>query len=236
MYQIGICSQDKTIPDKIGQSILSRYPVKVYKYVSANELLQEMGHQICDVDILLLDIWDSEDSIKLAKNIQEKNRCIMVIFIAGNISQAVNIFEADPIYLLIKPISRKKLYRAMDKAFQKLQKYQELEFRLYCNKRLIRIPYEHIFYIESEKRYLFIHHQGGTEKFSMKLSELMQRLPSFFVRCHQSYAVNIYKMVKFEKSEIIIENGVSISVSRSRQAETAYAIAALGNKPIHRID
>lgn len=69
-----------------------------------------------------------------------------------------------------------------------------------------------------------IYRKSRTDRVLMKLSDLMSELPDYFVRCHQSYAINIQKIVKFEKSGIEMENGKSIAVSRNRFEETKKAI------------
>ncbi len=205
MYQAGICSGDKEMSARVERFILAGHRIKVYKYISENELQQELLYHEVSSDILLLDLDDSENHIQLARSIQEENQHIKVIFVTENAMQAADIFEAEPTYLLLKPVCRKKLDHALDKAIQKLCAGEQSELKFFANKKLIRVLYEDIFYVESDKRYLIIYQKNRTDRMTMKLSELVKKLPSSFVRCHQSYVVNINKIIHFEKNEIVLE-------------------------------
>lgn len=52
-----------------------------------------------------------------------------------------------------------------------------------------------------------------------KLDDLIEQLPSFFVRCHKSYFVNLNKIKGFTGDYILIEGKPDISVSRSKKTE-----------------
>lgn len=224
MYRVGIYSADKTISNVLENWIKRNYQIKVYKYISERELHIEMSCGNFLSDILIMDIQYSKSGISLASSIQEKYPHVKIIFIAETTAEASNIFNAEPTYLLLKPLEFKKFYLAMNKAIHKLQESEEQMLKLYFKNKLIRIPYQEIFYIESNYRYLFIHQKDKTDRVLMKLSDLTEKLPEYFVRCHQSYAVNINKIIKFEKNKIVIDGGKCIAVSRNRFEQTKNAI------------
>ena len=58
--------------------------------------------------------------------------------------------------------------------------------------------------------------EGKCDTVTMKLSAIMEKLPDYFIRCHQSYVVNIDKIVRLEKNQIMLENGNFITISRNR--------------------
>lgn len=224
MYRVGICSGDKAEQNAIENSIVNKYPFKIYKYQSESELCLEMANRTGAWDILLMDIKDVQEHISLVREIQKRDRHIKLILIIGNAEHVSDVFEAEPTYLLLKPFSRGKLYRAMDKAVERLQEEEKQILRLHFKGKVICIPYREILYVESDLRYIIIHGEKRTERVMMKMSEIMGRLPGYFIRCHQSYAVNINRIVKFEKNGIVIEDGRHIAVSRKRFQETKSAV------------
>lgn len=201
-----------------------KYPFKVDKYHSASELCLEMANRTGVWDILLIDIKDVQEHICVVREIQKRDSHIKIIFIIENAEDVSDVFEAEPTYLLLKPFSMGKLYRAMDKAVGKLQEEEKQILRLYFKERVICIPYQEILYVESDLRYLIIHRKNGTDRILMKMSEMMERLPKYFIRCHQSYVVNMHRIVKLERNGIVIEDGSHIAVSRRRFQETKSAV------------
>lgn len=220
MYQIGVFSEDKAVWNCLQTATLSQYPLKLYKYLSKMELEQEASSGNVLSDILILDIQQMRDGITFAKNIQEKDKHVRLIFISGATNELSYIFETQPTYLLLKPFSNMQLYHAVQKAIVELQKNEKQFLALYFRDKLLRIPLQEILYIQSDRRYLNIYRKDEINTVMMKISEIMKKLPDYFVRCHQSYVVNISKIVKFEKNQILLENGIYITVSRNR-LETA---------------
>lgn len=220
MYQIGVFSEDKAVWNCLQTATLSQYPLKLYKYLSKMELEQEASSGNVLSDILILDIQHMRDGITFAKNIQEKDKHVRLIFISGATNELSYIFETQPTYLLLKPFNNMQLYHAVQKAIVELQKNEKQFLALYFRDKLLRIPLQEILYIQSDRRYLNIYRKDEINTVMMKISEIMKKLPDYFVRCHQSYVVNISKIVKFEKNQILLENGIYITVSRNR-LETA---------------
>lgn len=225
MYRIGICSADKMILKAVEGLVLEKYQLKVSKYMVEKDFLKEFTNKKNVEDILILDIQWSSRCILLAKMIQEKNIHTKLIFIAANVDEVVNIFEVEPTYLLLKPLDKQKLYYAIDKAIQRLSnnnKQQVLKVRF--KDKFICIPLQEIFFIESDLRYLVIHQKNKTDRILMKMSEIREMLPDYFIRCHQSYMFNVNYMVQFERYKIVMQDGSCIAVSRNRFEETKRAI------------
>ena len=63
-----------------------------------------------------------------------------------------------------------------------------------------------IFYFESNKRLVLINGVNVTQKIYMKLSELEEKLPAYFVKCHQSYIVNLKRVEKIQNNQFIMQN------------------------------
>lgn len=96
--------------------------------------------------------------------------------------------------------------------------------------RMLRIPFREILYLESDKRYSILHTVHENQRVLMKLSDVLDRLPDYFVRCHQSFAINLSKIRCYERNEVILENGEKITVSRSREEDTRHKVYAYFKK------
>ncbi len=77
----------------------------------------------------------------------------------------------------------------------------------------VRIPLYEIRFIEVRSNYVMIHaKQEVTVK--MTLSALEKRLDDSFFRVGRSYIVNMQYIRKINKTEVLLEDGVSVPLSR----------------------
>jgi len=93
---------------------------------------------------------------------------------------------------------------------------------------------KNIILIEQELRKSMIY--TDKEKFWLysKIDTLMQYLDSRFLKCHQSYIINLDKVVKMKSQTIFFENGQKIFIGRekfqsTRQYYASYIIHAQKN-------
>lgn len=140
-----------------------------------------------------------------------------MIFMADNISCMPDIFEAEPTDLLLRPVCEKNLRRALDRAFMYLEANRTQIFEICSRYKKRRIFYQDILYLESDRRYLTIYQREGQERIMMRMQDALEQLPDYFVRCHQSYAVNLRYVMEFSRQWIVLQTDmIKIPVSRSR--------------------
>ena len=84
---------------------------------------------------------------------------------------------------------------------------------------IARVRAEDIWYVESERRVLTVHSREEDIRVNMKLSDLEERLPEFFVRVHQSYLVNMKQIRVFSAKGVELADRRIIPVSRPRYAK-----------------
>lgn len=76
-----------------------------------------------------------------------------------------------------------------------------------------------ILYVERVGRISIVYTRGERFESKWKLSELMEHLDEEFIRCHNSYIVNLNKVCKYIRGEFTLGNGKHIPISRSKQAD-----------------
>lgn len=109
---------------------------------------------------------------------------------------------------------------------QEKKKMENPYLELLSNRKLVRIPYNEIIYIESLADYIKIHTAEQNEIVSKeKISVLEDRLPDLFVRIHRSFIINRKKVTGLNNNEIKIGN-VVLSIGRSFKQQ---ALAKLKN-------
>ncbi len=219
-YRVLICDDDISVTEYIRNSLLRLHPE--IKHIETKSKPEEISGADCD--ILFIDIELNEyNGIDLAEQMLQSNPYIKVIFISGYHKYAQDIFRVNPVYYLQKPIQENMIETAYRKAVSELESNQDLTFTFNKNGNLYTIPCNDILYFESSKRCCTVHYTKDntltnvvTSEFYSKLNNLENTLPVFFIRCHQSYLVNMNYISSIEKKHINLVNKDALPISQSR--------------------
>ena len=128
-----------------------------------------------------------------------------VIFTTAYPDYAVEGFDLNAVDYLLKPISLERFLKAVNKVSEKLSaKRAEHElnqpeaddfFFVKADKKLVKINFEDILYIEGLKDYVIIRQDTGRVITLQTMKSLEDRLPETkFRRVHRSYIVNIKRI------------------------------------------
>ena len=97
-------------------------------------------------------------------------------------------------------------------------------FSITCKEAAFRVPFEEITFVESNQRTLLMHTRKRVIRFYGKLNDLQSALPeNTFLRCHQSYLINMGAAEYLDKTRrcFILGNGDSVEISKSHYADVA---------------
>ena len=179
-----------------------------------------------EVDLVFLDINMPEISgISFAKSI---NKNIKIIFTTAYRDYAFEGFELQAVDYLLKPISFERLLKAVNNYFEiylnknsgekTTQESNDFMF-VRADRRMMKVDFEAITYIESFSDYLKIHLANETIVTRETISAIEAKLPSDeFLRIHRSFIIAINHISSFTNEEIIIKNK-SLTISRSYKKE-----------------
>lgn len=176
-----------------------------------------------NVDLLILDLsLNNENSVSIAEKILIKYPHIKIIFTTKTYSHIQDIFKITPTYLLFKPLEKKYLSDALFKVIRLIDESKKDFLFLkakYGRNGILSIPIKDIYFISSDKRKLIVHQLDKTYEINMKLDDIEEKLSSNFLRCHQSYIVNMDKISSVNKEDISLFNDLNIPISRSKKSE-----------------
>jgi DNA-binding LytR/AlgR family response regulator len=174
------------------------------------------------VDLVFLDINMPEVSgISFAKSI---NKDIRIIFTTAYRDYAIDGFELQAVDYLMKPISFERLLKAVTHYFEVYNKPEVIETQknetsdyifVRSDRRMIKVDFEDIIYIESYSDYIKIHQKEETIVTRETISALEARLPKAqFIRIHRSYIVAISQIKSFTNEAITVSDK-ELTISRS---------------------
>lgn len=117
-----------------------------------------------------------------------------------------------PLYLLsrtLPPVLREQLRQQDAEAYVSFRKQKEDVFL----KR-------NILYVESDRRRITVHTAQRKSSYYQRLDTAEQQLGSSFLRCHQSYLVNLRHIWEMKPGYFLLYNGCVIPISRSRRSQS----------------
>ncbi len=195
--------------------------VAVYSNVQDLEADYEPGKERNPADILLMDIdMEGVNGIDVVARIQEHFHQLKVIFITGHIELSTEIFRVNPNNFLLKPIQAETLLDAVERARKQIEKEESECFVVTFKGAVFRIKTRDILYFESEKRTVILHGREGSWTIYRKLDEVQEAVPDYFLRCHQSYLVNMNEVRSLQPLRLEMNQGDVIPVSRPKYKET----------------
>ncbi|MCL2527382.1 MAG: LytTR family DNA-binding domain-containing protein [Defluviitaleaceae bacterium] len=176
--------------------------------------------------VLLLDIqMGGQDGVALAKELRAANEKQAIIFVTGVPDFLQEGYDVSALHYLMKPVNEGKLFSVLDKAATQSSK-TEPQILLPVDGEMVKVLVRDIMYIESFAHYLEIALQTVTLSVKMPTYKLEQQLGEGFVRCHRSYLVGMRHISKITKTDILLDNGKAIPISRRLYGAVGEAFTA----------
>lgn len=194
-------------------------------YEKAMQLVEEE-----EPDLMLIDIKlkGEKDGIDLAANVMDHYDFPYIFLTSHSDTRTVErAKKVHPNGYLIKPFEREDLYTSIEIAFanyvqnkagkQESGNLEEdnnavLEDSIFVKKDhlLIKIRFDELEWIKSERNYLELHCMGKNHLIRSTLHDFLQKLPSnLFFQVHRSYAINLkhisaieYNIIRLGQHEI----------------------------------
>lgn len=170
-----------------------------------------------EVDLMFLDIQMPQiTGIDFLKSLRNPP---LVIFTTAFAEYAVDGFELDAVDYLLKPISMDRFMKAVSKATDRIQikkqgnsTIEEIGddyFFVKSDKKLIKVNFSDIIYIEGLKDYVIIRMENSRVIALQTMKSLEEKLQSLnFRRVHRSYIVNIDKIIALDGNALeVMEKG-----------------------------
>lgn len=176
------------------------------------------------VDLIFLDINMPEISgLSFARSI---NKHIKIIFTTAYREYAIDGFDLKAVDYLLKPISFERIFQAINKYKNENQQLhpetpQDLTLEknefifVKSDRKMVKINFSDVNYIESLADYLKIHLEDKTILTRETITSIEAKLPKRdFLRIHRSYIISINKIQSFT-NEFVEINKKAIPISRS---------------------
>jgi len=189
-------------------------------FSSGEDLLKDFSGGLYDV--VFLDVYlPGITGMETARRIRAADPVCRLIFTTTSDSFAVESYEVDSTYYLVKPYARQKLYAALDRCGAALLERGQFltlpgpegEQRLYLHQ---------VAYTEFEDRRVRVHLLDG-ETLSVPMSQrefarLLLEYP-YFCDCMKGMLVNLETVDKLLEDRFLLQGGATVPISRLKYRE-----------------
>lgn len=169
-------------------------------------------------DIVLLDIqMPGLDGMSVARQLREKNRHLVLIFITNMAQFAIEGYAVDAMDFILKPVSYYRLAASLTKARSRLLTEQGVPLLLHTKDGTYRLDSARVHYIEMLNHHTIFHTTDGIFDTTGSLKKLEEQLTGqSFARCNNSYLVNLRYVRGVEGSDVVVGDD-RLLISRTRR-------------------
>jgi len=228
MLHIAICDDHAGELDGIAQ-LVEEYqaernlPCAHFDFSSGFELVSalEKGRRF---DVYCLDIlMPGVSGIDAAREIRSFDRTAPILFFTSSPEYALESYGVKAASYVLKPISREKLFSALDDALERIG-LQEREDAIVVKSTegLQRILLRNLSYVEAMGRHVLYHlFSGRTIACAEPFSAVCGRLLPYgcFVKPHRSYLVNMQHVEAIDQRQLTLQNRAVIPVAQGKARE-----------------
>ncbi|MBD5156037.1 MAG: response regulator transcription factor [Butyrivibrio sp.] len=203
-----------------------RMAVDVRGYKNAEAFLFDYEDRQCD--LLLLDIeMEGINGMELAKKLRAKGDNLPIVFITGFADYMSEGYDVEALHYLLKPLDCEKFGRVLDRYADRRGSTDE-ELVAETENGSMHIRVSDIMYAEAFGRSSRLYMSDGKKTDCRAgIGELRAELPaSDFVSCHRSYIVNLRYVRTVNRTELTLDDGSVVLISRRLYGEVCRAFAA----------
>lgn len=195
---------------------LSEFDVTTTCFFSGKALLDHIDTKPqIDIAIIDIELENGISGIDIAKKLNTDYKKCKIIYLTGYAEYVSPVYETAHEYFVLKTEIEKFFDKALDSAIKALN---EKKKSLYIESRFEKavVDFDDILYIERNKRTTFVKCKNICYKTSEKLDSIAARLDeNLFVRCHNSFIVNMSAIRQYKDEKFILHTGESLTITRT---------------------
>lgn len=245
MIRIAVCDDEKNQRQAL-RDFLKRYfdgkdyDCEVVEYPCGEPLVADYEENAAAYDLIFLDIFmGGMDGMEAARTVRQRDAGVPIIFLTTSPDYALEGYDVRALGYLVKPLAPEKAAALLDYFLRAEYSGGQKTLLVREGVRVARIAYREILYVESRNSMLLVHTDDGQEhRVYRRLDEVERELAGHsFLRCNQSFLVNLACVREVEKDCFVLESGVKIPLRRklAKELRDAYFGYLLGQAELTKL-
>lgn len=213
-----IFSSDIAVQKQLKKMISDKLPECFVEAVASVNDAEQIKKK--NFDLLFIDACsdkNNKENMVFFSRLFPESKVILVSDSVGVISELMP--EISPFGAIEYPLNPKKAARYLELIKGDINKVSQ-KFYFTEKGRKRSLVFSNIMYLESNRERLFVKTVRSDLTLWMKMSEAELQFPDYFVRCHNSFLVNMKFVAEYKGNCFRLVNGQEIVVSRSRKEKT----------------
>ena len=220
MLTIAICDDDEEHLHHTAAIVRREFgslTIGIDEFLNADGLRKCLAVGDYSPDIAILDIeLGEENGIDLAKEFNRRFPDCRIIFLSGYPRYISASYEAEHVWFVLKSQADTYLGPALHRARTASTGLTDLGVTVKAEGRTVFIPLHKILYIVREQRRTVLVCTDGSYRVSTAPHSLITpSVADAFLRCHQSYWVNLNRIDSLDRSEFVLSDGKRIPIGRT---------------------
>jgi DNA-binding LytR/AlgR family response regulator len=230
--RIAICDDAPNMQQRLVDAVEDwaasrKVQTNIFCYPSAEAFIAVWPEDI-SFDLVFLDIqMKSMTGIELAHYIRKTDKNMMIVFVTSFAQYSLKGYDVNALHYLIKPLSPAKLLPIMDKACTIWNSRRKAMLVASNENGQMKLFYDDIYYISMSSHTASIQTEKETYELRKTAEELSEILPNYFIRCHRSCIVNLFKVDCVYKDSLLLSSGETLSISRNNSKKVNDAFVRL---------
>lgn len=199
--------------------------IEVHQFLSGEAFLFALedhpNWQLAFLDIEMAEL----NGMEVAHIVREKAPDLELVFATAYAEYAIEGYAVQALDYLLKPISLEKVTRVLTR-FLEEQPTEAIYIIVEIDGQPIRINLDDLIYAEANVGEVKLVLSDQTLLLKMSLTDFEKKLDDRFVSTHRSYLVNLQYVSRLLKTDVALNNGEMVPLSRRRAKEVQAAFIA----------
>lgn len=221
MYRIAICSENHALNITLTKHIknhLQNHHIAFEIQTYLQLLIFYRNHLQNTYHLLIIHTdFNMGNGISCCKFLRDFHFYQNIIIVSPSNTLMQNCFSIHPLAYLTLPINQEQLLECLLYTYYSAFYLQAIS--LQSKKETSKVDMHDILYIESNKTYIYIYTKYKTFSFKYTIHDISTILSFPFIRCHQSFIVNIHYITTMQRYSLIINNEFTIPISKRYSQE-----------------
>lgn len=240
MWNVLVCDADEAFLESIKKDIIRVAGNKIKKIESFREkegLEFYAADHPHETNIIILDIDPAScRGIRAAEKVLEHQPNSQIIFTSDGEEYVPEIYDVDHVYLLKKPVDVSNLEKALNRACEKMGSMKVSMLSVSNKQGMHNIPLNEILFFENERRRVHIHTRERKISYYGRFDNLTEKLDDSFVRCHNSYIVNLARVREMSDKKFHFDEAKVVPISKTYFAEVREAFVSFTGREMLCLD
>lgn len=220
--RIAICDDDGIFVTELNKILTEAVTPQIVteQFTDSDALVSRHIADSFDVVFLDIELGKNLNGVDVCRKLCSINDSTKVIYVTAyteKFIEEIYLKNSNACGIIPKPVNAERIIRMLDKAAAEINEDEPQYIHLTDSGSKYVLPVRSITYLESHLHHVTVFTDDKVYRCYKKLQDFEYLSDFEFLHCHKSYIVNMSRISHTEKESFVLDNGVSVPISRSHR-------------------